>query len=102
MSSPPGAHPQQRQNQQAAPTQQNTNVMTNMGIHQKAIIGSMKERKMQMRAIGGGPPSNQTFNDAGVLAHNRTRMTSSGVSGVPSSGQAAVHGSKQSSHTHKQ
>ena len=29
-----------------------------MGAHQKAIIGSMKERKMQMRAIGGGKTSN--------------------------------------------
>ena len=33
-------------------------VIVNMGAHQKAIIGSMKERKLQMRAIGGGKPAN--------------------------------------------
>ena len=32
---------------------QQNQVIVNMGAHQKAIIGSMKERKMQMRAIGG-------------------------------------------------
>jgi len=33
--------------------------MMNMGVHQKQIIGSMKERKMQMRAINGGPMETQ-------------------------------------------
>ena len=48
---------------------QQNQVIVNMGTHQKEIIGNMKERKMQMRAIGeninqpnGSPDSNNFSN----------------------------------------
>ena len=53
----------------------NANANERMGTHQKAIISSMKERKMQMRAIGGQAKGANANNFSGTVFNEPPAQT---------------------------